>query len=31
MEIKNLFITAEKEAIVKRINLLTPASKALWG
>ncbi|MFM2339133.1 MAG: hypothetical protein RL115_2326 [Bacteroidota bacterium] len=31
MEIKNLFITAEKEAIVKRINLLKPASKALWG
>jgi hypothetical protein len=31
MEIKNLFADAEKEALLSRINKLTPASKALWG
>jgi hypothetical protein len=31
MEIKNLFNASEKEAILKRINQLTPTSKALWG
>jgi hypothetical protein len=31
MDIKNLFADAEKEALLSRINKLTPASKALWG
>jgi hypothetical protein len=31
MEVKNLFDAAVKQEIIRRINKLTPASKAVWG